>query len=74
MAVFVLFVKKFRTPKFRPFRGFLFSFMASSAVYPIIYSLFKDGWTKANNEYAAARYALTILVYDSTLALWACMQ
>lgn len=39
-AIFVLFVRRFRQPAWRPLRGFLFSFMASSAFYPIIYAGF----------------------------------
>jgi len=39
-AIFVLFVRRFRQPEWRPLRGFLFSFMASSALYPIIYASF----------------------------------
>ena len=70
-AVFVLFVKRFRTPAWRPLRGLLFSFMASSAFYPIVVAVVQMGWTKADTEYGASLYALTILIYVSSVAVYA---
>ncbi|KAL4907174.1 hemolysin-III related-domain-containing protein [Aspergillus multicolor] len=70
-AIFVLFVKRFRTSAWRPLRGLLFSFMTSSAFYPIIISVLQNGWAKADAEYGASLYALTILIYVSSVFVYA---
>ncbi|KAL4920369.1 hemolysin-III related-domain-containing protein [Aspergillus aurantiobrunneus] len=70
-AIFVLFVKRFRTSAWRPLRGILFSFMASSAFYPIIIAVFQMGWAKADAEYGASIYALTIVIYVSSVFVYA---
>ena len=69
--MFLLFVSAFRTPRFRAIRGFLFSFLASSAFYPIFVSIYLDGWAKANEEYAAERYILAIIIYVSSVTIFA---
>jgi adiponectin receptor len=70
-AIFVLFVRRFRQPAWRPLRGFLFSFMASSAFYPITYACFLHGYTQMNAEAGASRYALTVVVYLTAVTTYA---
>ena len=62
-AIFVLFVRQFRKPSWRPFRGFLFSFIASSAFYPIIYASWQYGYREMSDAAGASRYAWTVLTY-----------
>lgn len=62
-AIFVLFLRHFRKPAWRPFRGFLFSFMASSAFYPIIYGCFLNGCRQMDIEAGATPHALINLLY-----------
>lgn len=69
-AIFVLFVRRFRQPAWRPLRGFLFSFMASSAFYPIIYACFVHGYSHMNVEAGASRYALTVFVYVTAVTVY----
>ena len=69
-AIFVLFVRRFRKPAWRPFRGFLFSFMASSAFYPIIYGCFLNGYRQMDIEAGATSYALTILLYLTAVTIY----
>ena len=69
-AVFVLFVRRFRQPAYRPIRGFLFSFMASSAFYPIIYAAYLHGYWRMDDEAGASRYAVTVGVYVVAVAIY----
>lgn len=69
-AIFVLFVRRVRQPAWRPLRGFLFSFMASSAFYPIIYACFANGYRQMDLEAGATRYAATVLVYLSAVTIY----
>lgn len=62
-AIFVLFVRRFSQLAWRPFRGFLFSFMASSAFCPIIYAGCSKEYIKIDTEAGASRCALTVFVY-----------
>ena len=62
-AVFVLFVRRFRQPASRPARGILFSFMASSAFYPIIFACFKHGYRQMDLEAGATLYLMTTITY-----------
>jgi len=55
----------------RPLRGLVFSVMASSAFYPIIIKTFQVGWSRANAEYGASLYALTILIYLCSVTIYA---
>ena len=70
-AIIVLFVRRFRQPAWRPLRGFLFSFMASSAFYPIIYACFQNGYRQMNVEAGATRYALTVVTYLTAVTMYA---
>ncbi|RDW76178.1 hypothetical protein BP5796_06999 [Coleophoma crateriformis] len=70
-AIFVLSIRKFRTPAWRPIRGLLFSFMASSAFYPIIIAICQVGWKRANIEYGASSYMLTIIIYLISVTIYA---
>ena len=70
-AIFVLFVPRVRRPAWRPVRGFLFSFMASSAFYPIICACFVHGYGRMDLEAGATRYALTVIVYLSAVTIYA---
>lgn len=70
-AIFVLFVRRFRQPAWRPLRGFLFSFMASSAFYPIIYASYLHGYRQMDAEAGASRYALTVVVYVTAVMIYA---
>ena len=70
-AIFVVFVRRFRQPACRPLRGVLFSFMASSAFYPIIYACFLHGYIRMDREAAALRYALTVVVYLTAVTIYA---
>jgi len=70
-ALLALFSKSFQAPKMRPLRGFVFSVMASSAFYPIIIKLFQVGWSRANAEYGASLYGLTILIYLCSVTTYA---
>lgn len=69
-AIFVLFVRRVRQPAWRPLRGFLFSFMASSAFYPIIYACAVHGYSQMDVEAGATRYAVTVLVYLSAVTIY----
>lgn len=69
-AIVVLFVRRFRRPAWRPFRGFLFSFMASSAFYPIIYACFQRGYRQMDVEAGATRYAWTVVVYLTAVTMY----
>lgn len=69
-AIFVLFVRRFRQPAWRPLRGFLFSFMASSALYPIIYAGFLKGCSQIDTEAGASRYALIVFVYVTAVTFY----
>lgn len=69
-AIVVLFVRRFRRPAWRPFRGFLFSFMASSAFYPIIYACFQHGYRQMDVEAGATRYAWTVVVYLTAVTMY----
>ena len=69
-AVVVLFVRRFRQPTWRPLRGFLFSFMASSAFYPVIYACFQHGYHQMDVEAGATRYALTIVTYLTAVTMY----
>jgi adiponectin receptor len=69
--IFVLFVRRFRKPAWRPLRGFLFSFMASSAFYPIIYACYLHGYDQMNVEAGAWRYALTVIIYLTAVTIYA---
>lgn len=62
-AMLALFVKSFQAPKMRPLRGLVFSIMASSVFYPIIIKIFQVSWWRADTEYGASPYALTIIIY-----------
>ncbi|CAG8955493.1 hypothetical protein HYFRA_00010360 [Hymenoscyphus fraxineus] len=62
-GLLILFSKTFQSSKMRALRGFVFSVMASSAFYPIIIKIFQVGWTRANAEYGASLYGLTIIIY-----------
>ena len=55
----------------QPLRGFIFSVMASSAFYPIIIKIFQVGWWRADVEYGASLYALTILIYLCSVTTYA---
>jgi len=55
----------------RSLRGFVFSVMASSAFYPIIIKVFQVGWSRANAEYGASLYGLTILIYLCSVTTYA---
>jgi adiponectin receptor len=55
----------------RPLRGTVFSIMASSAFYPIIIKIFQVGWSRANAEYGASLYGLTILIYLCSVTIYA---
>ena len=67
----MLFVPRVRKSAWRPVRGFLFSFMASSAFYPIIYACFVHGYGRMDLEAGATRYAMTIVVYLSAVTIYA---
>jgi len=69
-AIFVLFVRRFRQPAWRPLRGFLFSFMASSAFYPIIYARFLKEYSRIDTEAGASRYVLTVFVYVTAVTFY----
>ena len=69
-AIVILFVRLFRQPAWRPLRGFLFSFMASSAFYPIIYACFQHGYRQMDVEAGATRYAWTIVVYLTAVTMY----
>lgn len=73
-AIVVLFVRRFRRPAWRPFRGFLFSFMASSAFYPIIYACFQRGYRQMDVEAGATRYAWTVVVYLTAVTMYGVSQ
>lgn len=70
-VIFVLFVRRFRQPAWRPLRGFIFSFMASSAFYPIMYACYLHGYNQMDDEAGASRYALTVLVYVTAVTIYA---
>ena len=55
----------------RPLRGLVFSTMASSAFYPIIVKIFQIGWYRADVEYGASLYALTIFIYLCSVTTYA---
>ena len=55
----------------QPLRGLVFSTMASSAFYPIIIKVFQVGWSRADAEYGASLYALTILIYLFSVTTYA---
>lgn len=55
----------------QPLRGLVFSVMASSAFYPIIIKILQVGWSRADAEYGASLYALTILIYLCSVATYA---
>ena len=69
-VVFVLFVRRFRNSAWRPFRGLLFSFMASSAFYPIIYACFLNGYRQMDIQAGASRYAVTVLLYLTAVTIY----
>ncbi|KAL8897214.1 MAG: hypothetical protein Q9192_002693 [Flavoplaca navasiana] len=70
-ATCVLFVPRFRQPSYRAIRGILFSFMASSAFYPIIYACLVHGYGQMNVEAGANRYLLTIITYLTAVTIYA---
>lgn len=70
-VIFVLFVRRFRNSEWRPFRGLLFSFMASSAFYPIIYACFSNGYRQMDIQAGASRYAATVLLYLTAVTIYA---
>lgn len=70
-AIVVLFVPRFRRPSFRHIRGILFSFMASSAFYPIIYACFVHGYRQMDVEAGAKRYILTVITYVTAVTIYA---
>ncbi|KAF5133042.1 Adiponectin receptor protein [Metarhizium anisopliae] len=70
-AMLALFVKSFQAPKVRPLRGIVFSVMASSALYHLIIKIFQVGWSRADAEYSASLYALTILIYLCSVTTYA---
>lgn len=70
-VIFVLFVRRLRKPAWRPFRGVLFSFMASSAFYPIIYACYLHGYDRMDVEAGASRYVLTVVVYLTAVMIYA---
>lgn len=70
-AIVVLFVPRFRRPSFRHIRGILFSFMASSAFYPIVYACFIDGYSQTDVEAGANRYVFTVVTYVSAVTIYA---
>ena len=70
-AIVVRFVPRFRRPSFRPIRGILFSFMASSAFYPIIYACFIHGYRTMDVEAGANRYVLAIVTYVTAVTIYA---
>lgn len=70
-AICVLFVPRFRQPSYRAIRGLLFSFMASSAFYPIIYACFIHGYGQMDVEAGANRYLLTIVTYVTAVTIYA---
>ena len=55
----------------QPLRGLVFSVMASSAFYPIIVKAFQVGWSRADIEYGASLYALTVLIYLCSVTTYA---
>ena len=67
----MLFVPRFRQPSYRAIRGFLFSFMASSAFYPIIYACFVHGYRQMDLEAGANRYLLTFVTYLTAVTIYA---
>ena len=69
-VIFVLFVRRFRNLAWRPFRGLLFSFMASSAFYPIIYACFLNGYRQMDIEAGANRYVVTVLLYLTAVTIY----
>ncbi|KAL2066165.1 hypothetical protein VTL71DRAFT_2236 [Oculimacula yallundae] len=70
-AILALFSTSFRAPKMQALRGFVFSTMASSAFFPIIIKIFQVGWTRANTEYGASSYIWTIIIYLSSVTVYA---
>lgn len=70
-AILVIFVRRFRQPAWRPLRSFLFSFMASSAFYPITYASFLHGYRQMDAEAGASRYLLTVAVYLTAVTIYA---
>ena len=70
-VIFVLFVRRFRNSAWRPFRGIHFSFMASSAFYPIIYACFLNGYRQMDIQAGASRYAVTVLLYLTAVTIYA---
>ena len=62
-AVAIFLVPAFRARKMKPLRGFVFSFMASSAFYPIIIACFQHNYSRMDLEAGATRYAMTVLTY-----------
>ena len=55
----------------KPLRGFVFSFMASSAFYPVIVASFQHGYRQMDLEAGATRYALTVLTYLLAVTVYA---
>ena len=62
-AIAIFLVPAFRARSMKPLRGFVFSFMASAAFYPIIAACFLHGYRVMDREAGATRYVLTVLTY-----------
>jgi len=70
-AIFTLFVPRFRTPAWRPFRAAMFVFMASSGFYPIIYATYAHGLRRTVVEGGALYHMLAALFYSSGAVIYA---
>ncbi len=44
--------------------------MASSALYPIIYAYFANGYSQMEVETCATKYAVTVLVYLTAVTIY----
>ncbi|CAF9916216.1 MAG: hypothetical protein HETSPECPRED_002796 [Heterodermia speciosa] len=70
-AIAIFLVPAFRARSMKPLRGFVFSFMASAAFYPIIAACFLHGYRIMDREAGATRYALTVLTYLLAVTIYA---